>query len=102
MASRNEAGRAQPIRARQQGESIDSKDDQAVARRVAHIQIYTGGSPRHDLGFAWPRRARRWSSPQKEITMTKARDAAALRLAPLDTPTDLRADAVPEISGALN
>src|SRR2546423_12338611 len=34
--------------------------------------------------------------------MTKARDAAALRLAPLDTPTDLRANAVPEISGALN
>ena len=34
--------------------------------------------------------------------MTKARDAAALRLAPLDTPTDLRADAVPQISGALN
>src|SRR6266511_6368295 len=34
--------------------------------------------------------------------MPKARDAAALRLAPLDTPTDLRANAVPEISGALN
>ena len=34
--------------------------------------------------------------------MIKARDAAALRLAPLDTPTDLRADAVPQISGALN
>src|SRR5712672_2780860 len=34
--------------------------------------------------------------------MTKARDATALRLAPLDTPTDLRANAVPEISGALN
>ena len=34
--------------------------------------------------------------------MIKARDAAALRLAPLDTPTDLRADAVPKISGAFN
>src|SRR5437899_22551 len=34
--------------------------------------------------------------------MTKAKDAAALRLAPLDTPTNLRANAVPEISGALN
>src|SRR5262247_300828 len=34
--------------------------------------------------------------------MTKARDAAALRLAPLDTPTDLSPKAVPEISGALN
>src|SRR6201984_2770476 len=34
--------------------------------------------------------------------MTKAKDAAALRLAPLDTPTDLRANAVPEIAGALN
>ena len=34
--------------------------------------------------------------------MTKAKDAAALRLAPLDTPTDLRANAVPEISGGLN
>src|SRR5246127_1702353 len=34
--------------------------------------------------------------------MTKAKDAAALRLAPLDTPTDLRANAVPEISAALN
>src|SRR5499433_1701758 len=34
--------------------------------------------------------------------MTKARDAAALRVAPLDTPTDLRSNAVPEISGALN
>ena len=29
--------------------------------------------------------------------MTKAKDAAALRLAPLDTPTDLRPNAVPEI-----
>src|SRR5262249_45617665 len=29
-------------------------------------------------------------------------DAAALRVAPLDTPTDLRPNAVPEISGALN
>jgi starvation-inducible DNA-binding protein len=34
--------------------------------------------------------------------MTKAKDAAALRVAPLDTPTDLRANAVLEISGALN
>ena len=34
--------------------------------------------------------------------MTTAKDAAALRVAPLDTPTDLRANAVPEISGALN
>jgi starvation-inducible DNA-binding protein len=34
--------------------------------------------------------------------MTKAKDAAALRLAPLDTPTNLRANAVAEISGALN
>src|SRR5262245_51320947 len=34
--------------------------------------------------------------------MTKAKDAAALRVAPLDTPTDLHANAVPEISGALN
>src|SRR6476659_8358649 len=34
--------------------------------------------------------------------MTKAKDAAALRLAPLDTPSDLRTNAVPEISGALN
>ena len=34
--------------------------------------------------------------------MTKAKDAAALRLAPLDTPTDLRANAVAEVSGALN
>src|SRR5499425_1602925 len=34
--------------------------------------------------------------------MTKAKDAAALRVAPLDTPTDLRPNAVPEISGALN
>jgi starvation-inducible DNA-binding protein len=34
--------------------------------------------------------------------MTKAKDAAALRVAPLDTPTDLRSNAVPEISGALN
>src|SRR6201981_3750494 len=34
--------------------------------------------------------------------MTKAKDAAALRLTRLDTPTDLRPNAVPEISGALN
>src|SRR5437763_11616388 len=34
--------------------------------------------------------------------MPKAQDAAALRVAPLDTPTDLRPNAVPEISGALN
>jgi starvation-inducible DNA-binding protein len=39
---------------------------------------------------------------KKEVQMTKAKDAAALRVAPLDTPTDLRANAVPEISGALN
>src|SRR5262249_58241426 len=42
------------------------------------------------------------SSRQKEVEMTKARDAAALRVAPLDTPTDLRPNAVLEISGALN
>src|SRR5262245_16354027 len=34
--------------------------------------------------------------------MAKARNAAALRVAPLDTPTDLSPKAVPEISGALN
>ena len=34
--------------------------------------------------------------------MTKGKDAAALRVAPLDTPTDLHPSAVPEISGALN
>src|SRR5262245_15260646 len=34
--------------------------------------------------------------------MTKAKDAAALRVASLDTPTDLRSNAVPEISCALN
>jgi hypothetical protein len=42
------------------------------------------------------------SSHQKEAQMTKAKDAAALRVAPLDTPTDLRSNAVPEISGTLN
>jgi starvation-inducible DNA-binding protein len=42
------------------------------------------------------------SPRQKEVEMTKARDAAALRVAPLDTPTDLRPNAVLEISGALN
>src|SRR5215813_1496373 len=42
------------------------------------------------------------SSRQEEVQMTKAKDAAALRVAPLDTPTDLRPNAVPEISGALN
>jgi starvation-inducible DNA-binding protein len=31
-----------------------------------------------------------------------ARDAKALRAAPLETPTDLGSDAVPDISGALN
>src|SRR5947209_8830554 len=34
--------------------------------------------------------------------MTKAKDAAALRLAPLPISTNLRANAVAEISGALN
>src|SRR5438132_5232240 len=34
--------------------------------------------------------------------MAKAKEAAALRLARLDTPTDLSPNAVPEISGALN
>src|SRR5215831_4661489 len=42
------------------------------------------------------------SSHQKEVQTTKAKNATALRVAPLDTPTDLRANAVPEISGALN
>jgi starvation-inducible DNA-binding protein len=37
-----------------------------------------------------------------EREMAKAKEAAALRLARLDTPTDLRPNAVPEISGALN
>src|SRR5437660_2488631 len=39
---------------------------------------------------------------QKEIGMAKAKEAAALRLARLDTPTDLSPNAVTEISGALN
>src|SRR5262249_8904351 len=39
---------------------------------------------------------------RRRIEMTKARDAVALRVAPLDTPTDLRSNAVPQISGALN
>src|SRR5262245_18142373 len=34
--------------------------------------------------------------------MATAKEATALRVAPLDTPTDLRPDAVPEIPGALN
>ena len=34
--------------------------------------------------------------------MATAKEATALRVARLDTPTDLRPDAVPEISGALN
>jgi starvation-inducible DNA-binding protein len=34
--------------------------------------------------------------------MTRAKDAAALRVDPLDTPTDLRTNAVPELSQALN
>src|SRR5438094_400361 len=38
---------------------------------------------------------------QKEIGMAKAKEAAALRLARLDTPTDLSPNAVTEISGAL-
>src|SRR5215813_13161671 len=39
---------------------------------------------------------------RRRYKMTTAKDAAALRVAPLDTPPDLRANAVPEISGALN
>src|SRR5262249_26308032 len=39
---------------------------------------------------------------RRRIEMTKARDAVALRVAPLQTPSDLRSDPVPEISGALN
>src|SRR5947208_1126861 len=39
---------------------------------------------------------------QKEIGMAKAKEAAALRLDRLDTPTDLSPNAVTEISGALN
>src|SRR5262249_22179145 len=42
------------------------------------------------------------TSRQKEIHMPKAKNAAALRLGPLDTPTDLRRKARPEISWALN
>src|SRR6516164_2911526 len=84
----------------QQGASIDSKDDQSVARHDAHIRI-ARGSPRHDVlnDSAAPGAGHRLN---KEITMSKARDAAARRVAPLDTPADLRANAVPEISGALN
>src|SRR5262245_64897679 len=36
---------------------------------------------------------------RRRYKMTTAKDAAALRVAPLDTSTDLRANAVPEISG---
>src|SRR5438034_7283804 len=36
------------------------------------------------------------------MEMAKAKEATALRLARLDTPTDLRPNAVPELSGALN
>src|SRR5215813_7013796 len=39
---------------------------------------------------------------RRRYKMTTAKDAAALRVAPLDTPTDLRANAVPDIAGALN
>jgi hypothetical protein len=39
---------------------------------------------------------------QKETRDDEGTGATALRIAPLDTPTHLRANAVPEISGALN
>src|SRR5262249_31316646 len=60
--------------------------------------------PGHDFRFppAVAARSARAPSHQKEREMAKAKGAAALRLARLDTPTDLRPNAVPEISGALN
>src|SRR5438876_105826 len=65
---------------------------------MSALRLRLGGN------FGCPRRAR--SAPdslhQKEIDMARAKEAAALRLARLDTPTDLRPNAVPEISGALN
>jgi starvation-inducible DNA-binding protein len=94
-----------------------SKADQDRARRIkpfaAPGHIYglreVGRHPHQSDFFSAPARFRFFhgavsarSSRQKEVQMTKAKDAAALRLAPLDTPTDLRANAVPEISGALN
>jgi len=42
------------------------------------------------------------SSAAKEVKVTNIKDAAASRIAPLHTPTDLKSGAVPEIAGALN
>src|SRR5262249_23789694 len=95
-----------------QGGARSSKDDQAVRHARPHIGVAEAGRRPQPPGLPLRRGAISVSSSkqgalgarssrQKEVEMTKARDAAALRVAPLDTPTDLRPTAVPEISGAL-
>jgi len=42
------------------------------------------------------------SSPAEEVQVMNIKDAAASRLAPLHTPTDLKSAAVQDIAGALN
>jgi starvation-inducible DNA-binding protein len=42
------------------------------------------------------------SSAAKEVQVTKLKDAAESRIAPLHTPTDLKSTAVRDIAGALN
>src|SRR5262245_16868107 len=93
-----------------QGRTRWSKDDQAVRRCAPHIGGAEAGRHPQSIGSLLRRGTISVSSRKqgalsadhhikKEVQMTKAKDAAALRLAPLDTPTDLRANAVPEISG---
>src|SRR5262249_43102730 len=69
-----------------------------IRRAAAHVRIARGGA---DIPTPSPRPQVR-PSQQKEVPMATTKKATALRVAPLDTPTDLRPDAVPEISGALN
>src|SRR5207245_6239192 len=88
------------------------KDHQAVCRARPHIKVAEAGRHPQSIGFLSIPGIFRFahdsgalgapSSRQKEVEMTEAKDAAALRLARPDTPTDLHANPGAEISGALN
>src|SRR5262249_8095842 len=106
------ANASQPPRFRHEPGKADQERARTIKRFAARQYILGlpgwhgfvhASSPSTNFGF--PRRSGVPSarpSHQKEREMAKAKGAAALRLARLDTPTDLRPNAVPEISGALN
>src|SRR6516225_12340021 len=94
---RGSPSRAADRRARAaQGQTRWSKDDQAVRRSAPHIGVAEAGRHPQSVGSPLRRGTISVSASKqgalgadhhikKEVQMTKAKDAAALRVAPLDT-----------------